>query len=256
MSLKIQQIVIFITIIVFTACRDHPLALSEIRGSQLPITDTLPQADSLESFIAPYRKRVDEILDSTLSYAPYTISKTDGQYNTTAGNLMADIVLQEANPIFKARKGKDIDFVLLNHGGIRSVISPGPVSARTAYQVMPFDNSIVVAELRGKAVRELVSFLVQTRRPHPISGIQIVLGKNNSLQQVNIQGIPFDENRTYYVATSSYLTQGGDDMVFFRDAENFTETDYYIRNAMIDYFKKTDTLKPRVDDRFIKNIGL
>jgi 2',3'-cyclic-nucleotide 2'-phosphodiesterase (5'-nucleotidase family) len=254
MILKIQQIVVFVTITVFSACREYPVTLSEIKASQLPITDALPDSDSLTAFIEPYRKRVDEILDSTLSYAPYAITKTDGQYNTTAGNLMADIVMQEASPIFKSREGKDVDFVLLNHGGIRSVISPGPVSARTAYQVMPFDNSIVIAELKGKAVRELVSFLIQTGRPHPISGIQIVVGKNNSLQQVNIQGIPFDENRRYYVATSSYLTQGGDDMVFFRDAESFTETDYYIRNAMIDYFKKTDTLKPEVDDRFIKNI--
>jgi 2',3'-cyclic-nucleotide 2'-phosphodiesterase (5'-nucleotidase family) len=69
---------------------------------------------------------------------------------------------------------------------------------------------------------------------------------------VNIQGVPFDENRTYYVATSSYLTQGGDDMVFFKDAMSITETDYYIRNALIDYFKKTDTLAPRIDSRFIK----
>lgn len=256
MLLKIQQIVIFVTISAFVSCRDSPLALSEIRGSQIPINDSLPPVDSLEAFVAPYRQRVNQVLDSTLAYAPFTISKTDGIYNTTAGNLMADIVLEEANPIFRARTGREIDFVLLNHGGIRSVISPGPVSARTAYHIMPFDNTIVVAEMSGSAVRNLVTFLIQAKKPHPIAGIQIILGKDNRLEEVNIRGIPFDENRNYFVATSSYLTQGGDDMVFFRDAWSFTETDYYIRNALIDYFQKVDTLKPAIDDRFMKKNSL
>jgi 2',3'-cyclic-nucleotide 2'-phosphodiesterase (5'-nucleotidase family) len=256
MLLNIKQIVIFLTIISFFSCRETPETLAEIQGKQLPITGAQSESDSMEAFISPYRDRVNQLLDSTLCFAPYTISKADGTYNTTAGNLLSDIVLEQANPIFKARTGHEIDFVLLNHGGIRSLISPGPVTARTAYEVMPFENSIVVAELSGKSVRELVTFLIDSHRPHPISGLQIVIDKKDHLQEVNIQGVPFDENRTYYVATSSYLTQGGDNMVFFKDALGFTETDYFIRNAMIDYFQKTDTLTPRVDDRFIKISGI
>ncbi|WKX75411.1 hypothetical protein [Zobellia laminariae] len=64
--------------------------------------------------------------------------------------------------------------------------------------------------------------------------------------------MPLEEDKTYYVATSNYLVNGGDSMVFFEDAVNITNTDYLIRNAMIDYFKKTDTLKPVIDNRFIK----
>lgn len=255
MLLKIKHIVIFITILGFCSCKEVPETLVEIQGKQLQISGALPEADSIEAFISPYRNRVNQLLDSTLCYAPYVISKDDGMYNTTAGNLMADIIIEQANPIFKSRTGHDIDFVLLNHGGIRSLISPGAVTARTAYEVMPFENSIVVAELSGKSVRELVSFLINTRRPHPISGLQIIIDKNNSLHEVNIQGVPFDENRTYFVATSSYLTQGGDDMIFFKDAISITQTDYFIRNAMIDYFGKTDTLSPVIDDRFIKMGG-
>jgi len=79
-----------------------------------------------------------------------------------------------------------------------------------------------------------------------------VLNNDDSLREVNIQGVPFDENRHYYVATSSYLTQGGDDMSFFKDALSISPTDYYIRNAMIDYFNTVDTLRPKRDERFMK----
>jgi 2',3'-cyclic-nucleotide 2'-phosphodiesterase (5'-nucleotidase family) len=165
---------------------------------------------------------------------------------------MADIVLAEASPIFRSRTGEEIDFAVLNHGGIRSIISEGRVSARSAFEVMPFDNSIVVVELSGKSVRDLVAYLIRSDRANPISGLQIILDRDNSLQSVNIGGAPFNEERTYQVATSSYLVEGGDNMGFFKDGLNFTETDYLIRNAMIDYFKKVDTLEPVIDDRFIK----
>ncbi len=252
MVLKIKQFVIFITIIGVTACRQEGQVLVKIEGSRFPVTDSVEPLAAIDSFMAPYSRHVNIVLDSVLSYAPYRISKDDGKYNTTAGNLLADIIHEEANPIFRSRTQKEIDFVVLNHGGIRSIISRGDVTARTAYEFMPFENRINVVELNGKSIRELVAYLIQSDRAHPIAGIQIIVGKDNSLQSVTIRGIPFDENKTYNVATSDYLVQGGDDMGFFRNAIKVVELDYLIRNAMIDYFRKTDTLNPVIDDRFIK----
>lgn len=252
MILKIQHFVIFATILCLCACKDSSIQLSKISGEQIPITDSINGTDSIDLFVAPYRNRINEVLDSTLAYAPKQITKNDGEYNTSAGNLMADIMLSEANPIFKARTGQEIDFVISNHGGIRSIISEGKVNARTAYEVMPFDNSIVVVALKGKDVRDLVAFLINAKNPHPIAGIQIILNKNETLKNVNINGLPFDENRTYNVATSNYLADGGSNMGFFKDSLKTSDLNYLIRNAMIDYFKKIDTLTADVDDRFIK----
>jgi 2',3'-cyclic-nucleotide 2'-phosphodiesterase (5'-nucleotidase family) len=252
MDLKIQHFVIFITMVLFSACKEKPLTISEIEGKQLRIDSTLSPLDSFEVYIRPYRKRVEEVLDSTLTYAPKMITKEDGRYNTSAGNLLADIILSEANPVFKARTGNEIDFALMNHGGIRSIISKGKISARTAYEVMPFENSIAVVELSGTSITKLVEFLITSGRAHPIAGIQIILTQSGKLESVKIQGKQLDTNRKYYVATSDYLVSGGDNMVFFKDALTVTNINYLIRNAMIDYFKKVDTLKAAVDNRFIK----
>src|SRR5690606_12846965 len=107
-------------------------------------------------------------------------------------------------------------------------------------------------ELDGKTTKKLIAFLVSSKRAHPIAGMQIIMDKNGNLKEVNIQGKPFDENKTYYVATSNYLVSGGDRMDFFKDNISITHSDYKIRNAMIDYFKKVDTVYARVDDRFIQ----
>ena len=248
MNLKIQHFVIFTTIIVLAACKQGPIALTKIEATQLPIDKNLSQIYSIEAYIAPYRKRVKEVLDSTLAYAPKMITKDDGTYNTSAGNLLADIILSEANPIFKSRTGTEIDFVLLN----RSIISKGNVSARTAFEVMPFENAIAVVELTGSAVVKMVDFLIKSERAHPFSGMQITLEPSGKLKSINIQGEPLDTKRNYYVATSDYLVSGGDNMVFFKDAISIININYLIRNAMIDYLKKADTIIAHVDNRFVK----
>ncbi len=250
--LKIKHFVVFITIVMGYSCREAPKKLSHITGKELKIDSTSQAVDSLEQFILPYHNHVENVLDSTLAYASLDITKTDGSYNTTAGNLMADIILEQAAPIFKRRTGKNLDFVLLNHGGIRSSISKGNVSARTAFEVMPFENNTVVVELSGPSVKEMLTYLITSKRAHPVAGIELVLNKDDSIKSLKIQGQPFDVNRNYYVATSDYLVSGGDDMVFFKDALEVTDIDYKIRNAMIDYFTKVDTLAPKVDLRYYK----
>lgn len=248
--LYIKHFVVFITIIALASCKEAPQHLDAIIGKQLMIDSTASTVGSISDFITPYRERVDAVLDSTLAYAPYPISKTDGTYNTTAGNLMADVTLSQSNPIFKARTGTDIDFVLLNHGGIRSGISKGNVTSRTAYEVMPFENSIWVVQLDGTAIMALVDYLISSKRPHPIAGIQVILNTDETLNSITIQGKPFDKDKKYNVATSDYLVNGGDDMVFFKDALSQTDLNYKIRAAMLDYFVKTDTLSPQIDNRY------
>ncbi|MCM4172932.1 hypothetical protein DHD32_15695 [Arenibacter sp. TNZ] len=252
MDLKNKHFVIIVTCVIFLACNDTVPKLRNIEGQRIQVNYAATPKDSIENIISPYHNRINQVLDSILAFAPRAISKTDGTLNTPAGNLMADIVMHEVDPVFTTRTGNKIDLVLLNFGSIRSVISAGNITERTAYEVMPFENSVVIAELDGKAIRAMVSFLIKSTVAHPIAGIQIITDKNKSLQAVNIQGEPFDENRTYFVATSDYLVTGGDSMDFLKDYISLTDSDYLIRNTMIDYFKKMDTINAYEDNRFIK----
>jgi len=251
-ALKIKQYVIFITFCLIVSCKSELPKLTQISATQIAIDSSTKKAVEIDSFIQPYYNRINTILDSTLAYAPKMLTKDDGRYNTSEGNLMADILLEQSSPVFKLRTGNAVDFVLFNHGGIRSIISKGNISARTAYEVMPFENGITVVELNGQSVLELAEFVIKSGRPHPVAGLQIMVDKNDNVKELKIKGNPFDENRNYFVATSSYLVTGGDNMGFFKDGLSFTDIDYFIRNAMIDYFKKKDTIYAEVDNRIIK----
>ncbi len=253
MHIRIQHFVIFLTFIIFHSCDKGEKKLTKLVGEKIEIGNELLEKDSIISFIEPYKSHINATLDEPLAYSPNTLSKSDGDLNTAIGNLMADIVMEMSLPIYRSRTGKDIDFVLLNYGGIRSVISEGNITARSAYAVMPFENKVVVLEVAPSKVKEMLLYLADRQKAHPISNnIQITLNKDNTLNKVLINGKPFDENKTYCIATSDYLANLGDNMTFFKDPINFTNTDYLIRNEMIDYFKKVDTITPVIDNRFIK----
>ncbi|MEX0312870.1 MAG: hypothetical protein AB3N18_01735, partial [Allomuricauda sp.] len=75
------------------SCQQKRGQLSEIQGQQLEIDAELASVDSISAYIAPFKKRINQVLDSTLAYAPKSIPLDDGQHNTSMGNLMADIIL-------------------------------------------------------------------------------------------------------------------------------------------------------------------
>lgn len=251
MNLSMKHFVIIITLIVFS-CSEKVKNPSKIKAEQLAITTDLKENDSIKQFVAPYQNRINAVLDSTLAYVTQDLVKDDGDRNTSAGNFMADAVLEQANPIFTSRTGKRIDFVVLNHGGIRAIVSKGNVNARTGYQIMPFENSIVVVEMKGTSVKDLLEFLAESRRAHPVANTKLILDNQNNYLKTEINGRSFDEKETYYIATNDYLVQGGDDMGFFKNRTSVTNLDYLVRNAIIDYFKKVDTITATVDDRFIQ----
>ena len=226
--------------------------LRKIEGKRIGITDTLASNKAIEDYIKPFREHIDKDLDSILAFATNSFTKNSTILNTSIGNLMADAVLELSNPIFKSRTGKDIDMVLLNHGGIRSNISKGNITARTAYEIMPFNNIVVVAQLKGVYIKELIQYLQLAKRAHPISELKIKLDSNFELIEATIKNKPIKDKDTYFVATHDYLYNGGGKMTFFEKSDSLYVLDYKIRNLLIDYFKKVDTISPTIDDRFIQ----
>lgn len=244
----------FLVLITFLAgCKNEPLEPANIEGQRISINDEIKPDSAIINYIKPYKEHLNTTLDSVVAYNPTTLSKTDGELNTGIGNLMADIVMAQANPVFKSRQDRNIDFVLLNHGGIRAELPKGDVTARSAYQLMPFENEIVVIEITGKKVKEMLHYLEVAKTAHPVSGIQLKADRDYKIYDAKINGEPIEDSKTYFVATSDYLQHGGDNMKFFANPVNVYPVDYKIRNAIIDFFNKTDTIKAKKDNRYIRN---
>ena len=250
--MNFKHLLVFILSILVFNCKQHKFYLTKIEAKQIQITDSLTIDPEIESFIKPYREHIKKDLDSVLAYSVGTYSKSDGELNTAIGNFMADAVFDEANPVFKSRTGNNIDLVILNHEGIRSIISKGKITTRTAFELMPFENSIVVVAVKGTQIDSLVNYLSKAKKAHPISKLKLTINQNFDVVETLINGEKTDPNKTYYVATNDYLFNGGDNMTFFKPNEGLFVLNYKIRNALIDNFKKVDTINPVKDDRFIQ----
>lgn len=250
--MKKVHLLLFLLPLLVSSCKNQELGVAQIQGEQLPISDSIQGNAQIEAFIAPYRERIAQEMDSVLAFTPYALDKAEGELNTAIGNMMADAVMELAGPVFQQRTGKQLDIVLLNHGGIRSTISQGEITTRTAYNIMPFENEVVVAELKGRDLQKMIQYLILVQKAHPISGMQLWINDKNQVLKAEVQGKPIVEEQSYYVATNDYLLLGGDNMNFFSEAKETYELDYKIRNLLIDYFKQKDTIAPVIDQRFIR----
>jgi 2',3'-cyclic-nucleotide 2'-phosphodiesterase (5'-nucleotidase family) len=234
--------VIFITSSLIISCAKPNYQLTTIEGKRIPITEKLSQTTEIENYITPYREHIDADLSSVLAYSPETLDKSGSTWQSPLGNLLADVTLKAGNKVFQLREKKSVDICLLNSGGIRSILPKGNVTARTAFEIMPFENSLVVITLKGEQIQELVDYFIATKKAHPIAGITFTIQKNNSAKNIVIQGKSLDLAAIYNVATNDYLANGGDNMNFFKKGIQKYDLEYKLRNILIDYFKEIDTI--------------
>jgi 2',3'-cyclic-nucleotide 2'-phosphodiesterase (5'-nucleotidase family) len=240
--------VLFLTYLFVSACSTTNLQVTKIEGKLIPIASENRESSEISKFIQPYKEHIDKDLSTVLAFAPETIDK-NGAWQTPMGNLFSTVVFEKGNPIFKKRENLSIDIVLLNHGGIRTIIPKGNVTARTAFEIMPFENSLVVIELKGEQIEDLLNYFITEKKPHPLYGMTFTIGKDNDAKDILIQGKSFDKNTSYFVGTNDYLANGGDNMIFFKKRIHKYDLDYKLRNILIDYFTDVETVPLITDQR-------
>ena len=243
--------VIFLTLFFVFSCSKQNYNVTKIEGKRIIITEKQNQVPKIENYIKPYREHINKDLDSVLAYCPETLDKSSGKWQTTIGNLMADVSLVRGNLVFQSREKKSIDICLLNSGGIRSILPKGNVTARNAFEIMPFENSMVVIALKGEQIFELVDFFVTDKKAHPLAGLTFTIDKNNRPKNILVQGKPIEKETIYYVGTNDYLADGGDNMTFFKKSIQKYDLEYKLRNILIDYFKQVDTIPILRDNRIV-----
>ena len=116
---------------------------------------------------------------------------------------------------------------------------------------MPFENKAVVAKINGNKVLELINFLNKENIAHPVSGIILKFDKTQ-IDNVLIREKKFNSNKSYYVLTSDFLIEGNDNMFFFKNPIQKFDLDIGIREILIDYISKKDTIVSNIDDRIIR----
>lgn len=245
-----KTLFLFLFIVSIIGCKNGSYEVSEINAEKITLNPEIQQDSIIIGVFLPYKDKMTEEITKILSYAPYTLERTDGNLQSTLGNLIADLSYKKANELFEKKTGKKVDFSMSNYGGIRAAITKGNVTVSNAFELMPFDNTLVVVELNYEKIKELFAYFMSKNMAHPLSS-QIELRIKNKSYEILINGKAIDKNKTYYVATSNYLQKGGDAMNFFKDPLSLYDSNFLIRDAIVEYFKSKDTLISNLDNRVI-----
>ncbi len=211
--------------------------------------DSIKEDAAVKQLIEPYKQDLDKEMSEVLIVSETVFEKA--QPEGTLGNLVADIVLQKANELYRPDDFHYADFCLLNNGGLRVSLPQGEITRGKIFELMPFENEIVIVTLNAEKVAELIQYIVAIGG-QPVSGLQLK-NFNQPNMQALVKGVPFDKNKTYKVATSDYLSSGGDKMDFFKTPIMIETTGYKIRDAIIDYLtienRNGNSLKPHPGGR-------
>lgn len=182
----------------------------------------------MQQLLEPYSATVGQSMKKVIGQMGEVHEKALPQ--SRLGNLMTDAVKAEATRLY----GVPVDVAFINYGGIRvNQMLPGNVHLGNVYELMPFDNLLIIQRLPGNVFKEMMDNIAK-RGGWPASGITYTI-KDKKATDILIGGQPFDASKTYVVANSDYVANGGDDMEMLRTIKQENKG-YLVRDALIKYF--------------------
>ncbi|MFN7119282.1 MAG: 5'-nucleotidase C-terminal domain-containing protein [Saprospiraceae bacterium] len=240
----------FLLLLVLTlaSCKVNHLAQIQPQGYRMqPQSTTVPPADAAtEAFIAPYKAKLDAEMNEVLGTAARTLEKAKPE--SPLGNWMADLFYEQISIYNKG----EIDFASMNYGGIRiPTLQAGEVTRGKIFELMPFDNMLVVVHADAATVRAFVDKIAKDGGI-PVSKQLRFNIKSGKAENITINGQPLQEDKIYKIGVSDYVANGGDDCTFFVGKKR-DELGVLMRDAIIDYVKKQTAqgkqLNAQVDGR-------
>ncbi|HET9252957.1 MAG TPA: bifunctional UDP-sugar hydrolase/5'-nucleotidase [Candidatus Eisenbacteria bacterium] len=197
------------------------------------------------SMLRPYAEEVSKETGGVVFRSPARIPQSglrDGE--TPLGNFVADVVRWA---------GEDADIGLINSGGIRAAMPAGDVTVADVHTILPFDNKVVVVEMAGWQVRQLLDRVAQRLGKGgflQVSGVKFVITRDRaSYIRVGEKEEALNSDRVYRVATVDYLAEGGDGYTHFEKGLGITSTGVLLREAAVRFLEEFPRYEFRKESR-------
>lgn len=243
--MKIKFLFLSLAILSVTSCRT-PLNVAKIDTQKnISIAQDLPEDQKFNAIIAPYRQELEGKMNTKLSHTSVDLNKSGD--NSNLGNLLADYTFEGAAEWAKNNGIPSVDAALINVGGIRSSIGKGDILTKHIYEIMPFENEVIIVKMKGSDLSGLFQYYLKTQKNNPISHLYIETDNGMNVKEL-VNGKMVEPNKDYYIATSDYLALGGDNMTFFAKGK-MIPTGIKLRDLFLEKFKANPEIVPPTDIR-------
>ncbi len=167
-------------------------------------SDRLPPDPLIAAKIKRYKEQVAPQIGKVMGKLKTRLVR-DYNRESSLGSFVTDVL----------REVTGAEIAMTNAGGLRADLPVGEVTNGNVLDALPFVNSLVICEMTGAQIREVLEQGFSLERGMiQVSGLRAVYDLNRSigrrLIEWQIGGRAVDEARTYRVATNSFIAQGGD----------------------------------------------
>ncbi len=234
--------------IVFSACHLKQFTADQFDSKNQLIDSTPVQNEKLEKFVEPYKQSFHKTMSETLQISDTPLTKARPE--SLLGNFFADACFAYAMEYSDTASLKP-DLAIFNTGGLRTSLPKGNITRGKIFELMPFENELVLVNISGQKLKEGLSYILE-KGGEPIANAQFIFD-NQLITSATINNQAFDTLKNYTVLTSDYLAFGGDKMMFFKDPIEYKSLNIKIRDALIEYLinsrKKGQFISPTLDGR-------
>ena len=240
------KILFFSSLLSLYAC-SHKTSITNITETHIIINKN--EIDSgIYKVISPYKTKHDSLMTKVIAKSEDAFIKADVE--STLGNFFCDAVIYETKKILGS-DSSHLNVAAFNKGGLRNALPKGNITIGNIFELMPFDNEVVILKLSGLQFKDMLGKIAE-KGGIPVAGLRMEI-KDKTANKVTINGHVFDETKDYWVVTSDYLANGGDNYVFFKTATDRKSMNILLRDVIINYCnditKQGKTLKPMLDGR-------
>lgn len=187
------------------------------------------QADStVVSIYEPFKQKMEAEMSRVIGHADKALTK-EKTPETLMGNFFCEALLWMS--AHYAHNPADLAFA--TKGGIRNDLKAGDITVGHIFEVMPFENTLTIIELKGSQIRQLADYIATTHG-QPIAGMTLTI-TGNKVQDIKIKGLPIDDNKLYKLVTYDYLANGGDNLVLLTQSVSRTNYPQRMREGLIAY---------------------
>ena len=216
--------------------------LKQVSVTSHIVNDQSTPAPEVETILKPYRDSLQTITAEVIGNSSAEMRK--GTPQSLLGNYCADLLLRYSRQKF----GKPIDVAILTNGGLRVPLPKGNITVGKMYELIPFENELVILTIRGTQMDSLLQFIYE-KRGIPFSGMSMVLDTVSGKYEAEITGIPHRKERTYSIVLTDFLAKGGDKLHFLQNPVSYSQTGVLHRDLMLEYIRKNPEIQSQLDDR-------
>lgn len=214
-------------LVILSACKAH-YHVSETKPAHYELKSSKNDSIAVLSTL-PYKNNLDIEMKKVIAYSDSSLTR-DG-FETSVGNFVLMATEEYIN--INQKEIADTCVLFMNRGGLRNNLPMGTITKGNIFELMPFENEIVILTLTGQKLKEAIDGMLKEKKL--ISFFLSMDIKDKQAENIHIYGTPFDINKTYKVVTTDYLAMGGDNCHFFGKPVSYIETKVKLRDAIITY---------------------